>query len=79
LLHEYRDLFPTKFIKMKGISGELGEMRIPLRVDVKLVRHQPYRLNPRYKEKVRVEISKMLEVGIIELVEELEWISPMVV
>ena len=28
---------------------------------------------------MKVEIDKMLEVGIIELVEEFEWISPMVV
>jgi hypothetical protein len=31
LLHEYSDLFPTTFKKMKGIAGELGEMKIPLR------------------------------------------------
>jgi len=37
LLHEYRDLFPTKFTDMKGIAGELGEMKIPLKPDAKLV------------------------------------------
>jgi len=79
LLHEYRDLFPTKFTEMKLIARELGEMRIPLRVDVKPIRQRSYRLNPRYKEKVEVEISKMLEEGIIEPVEESEWIIPMVV
>jgi hypothetical protein len=31
LLHEYNNLFPTTFTKMKGIVGELGEMKIPLR------------------------------------------------
>jgi hypothetical protein len=36
-------------------------------------------LNPIYKQKVKAKIDRMLEVGIIELVEELEWISPMVV
>ena len=36
-------------------------------------------LNPRYKEKVKDEINKMLAVGIIEPVEESEWVSPMVV
>jgi hypothetical protein len=36
-------------------------------------------LNPKYKEKVKVELDIMLEVGIIELVEESEWIIPMVV
>jgi hypothetical protein len=27
LLHEYNNLFPTTFTEMKGIVGELGEMR----------------------------------------------------
>jgi hypothetical protein len=35
LLHEYNDLFPTKFTQMKGIEGELGEMNIPLRPEVR--------------------------------------------
>jgi hypothetical protein len=36
-------------------------------------------LNLRYKEKVKVEIDRMLDAGIIEPVEESEWIIPMVV
>jgi len=35
-------------------------------------------MNPRYKEKVRLEIQKILDAGIIEPVEESEWISVMV-
>jgi hypothetical protein len=49
LLREYNDLFPIKFTKMKGIAGDLGEMKIPLRADVRLIRQRPYRLNPIYK------------------------------
>jgi hypothetical protein len=33
LLHEYQDLFPTKFTEIKGIKGNMGEMRIPLKLD----------------------------------------------
>jgi hypothetical protein len=36
-------------------------------------------LNPKYNEKVKFELDRMLEVGIIEPVEESKWISPMVV
>ena len=42
LLHEFQDLFPTKFSEMKGIVGYLGEMKIPLSPDAKLVRQRPY-------------------------------------
>jgi hypothetical protein len=73
------DLFPTKFTDMKGIKGPMGEMRIPLNLDARPVKHKPYRLNPKYKEKVKIELDIMLEAGIIEPVEESEWIIPMVV
>jgi hypothetical protein len=79
LLHEYSDLFPTTFTEMKGIAGELGEMKIPLRLDARPTRQRPYRLNPIYKQKVKDEIDRMLEAGIIEPVEESEWISLIVV
>ena len=36
-------------------------------------------MNPKYKEKVKIELDRMLEARIIEPVEESEWISPMVV
>ena len=54
-------------------------INIPLKPDVKPVKQCPYRLNPKYKEKVRLELDKMLAAGIIEPVEESEWVSPMVV
>ena len=49
LLHEYQDLFPTNFIEIEGIMGDLGEMKIPLKLDAKHFKQRPYRLNPRYK------------------------------
>jgi hypothetical protein len=79
LLRKYNDLFPTMFTEMKGILGEIGEMKIPLIPEARPVRQRPYRLNPIYKQKVKVEIDKMLEAGIIEPVEESEWVSPMVI
>jgi len=54
-------------------------MRIPLKPNAKPCKQRPYRMNPRYKEKVQVKINRMLEAGIIETVEEPEWISPMVI
>jgi hypothetical protein len=69
LLREYNDLFPTTFTEMKGIAGELGEMKIPLKPEARPVRQRPYRLNPIYKQKVRAKIDRMLEAGIIEPVE----------
>jgi hypothetical protein len=79
LLHEYQDLFPTKFTKMKGIKGPMGEMKTPLRADPRPIMQRPYKLNPKYKKKVKIELDRMLEARIIEPIGESEWISPMVV
>ena len=49
LLHEYQDLFSMKFSEMKGILGDIGVIKIPLKADVKPVKQRPYRLNPKYK------------------------------
>jgi hypothetical protein len=77
-LCKYSDLFLEKNSEMKGLEGELGEMNIPLTLDAKPIRQRPYRLNLVYKHKVKEEIDKMLEVGVIEPMEESEWIIPMV-
>ena len=79
LLHDFQDLFPTNFSEMKGIVGDLGEMKIPLKPDTRPFKQRPYGLNPQYKEKVKVELDHMLNVGIIDPIEESEWIIPIVI
>ena len=49
-----------------------------MKPDAKLIKQRPYRLNPKYKEKVRQALDKMMEAGIIEPVEESNWVNPMV-
>ena len=70
ILHEFQDMFPTKLSEMKGILGDLGEMKIPLKPDAKPVRQMPYHLNMWYKERVKDELDPMLDAGIIDPVEE---------
>lgn len=79
LLCEYQDLFPTKFSDLKGIIADLGVIKITLKQDAKPIKQRPYHLNPKYKERVHVELDKMLAAGIIEPVEESDWVSPIVV
>lgn len=79
LLCEYQDLFLMNFSYLKGIIRVLSIMKIILKPNVKAIKQRPYRLNPKSKEKVCQELDKMLDVGIIELIKELDWVSPMVV
>ena len=57
----------------------MGVMKIILKPDTKPIKQRLYRLNPKYKEKVCLELDKILEARIIELVEEYNWVSLMVV
>jgi hypothetical protein len=66
-------------MEMKGIVGELGEMKIPIRYEARPIKKRPYRLNPIYKQTMKAKIDRMLEAGIIEPVEESEWVILMVV
>ena len=79
LLREYQDLFPTKLSDLKGILGDLGVLKITLKPGAKTVKQRPYRLNPKYKENVRQDMDKMMEEGIVEPVEDSDWVSSMVV
>ena len=54
-------------------------MKIPLKPYAKSFKQRPYRLNPRYKEKVKIELDHMLDARIIEPVEESKWIIPIVI
>jgi len=50
-------------------------MKIVLNPDAKPVKQRPYHPNPKYKEKVHLELDKMLMVDIIEPIEESDWVS----
>ena len=69
LLHEFQDLFSTRFSEMKGILGDLEEMKIILKPDSKPMQQRPYQLNTRYKDCVKAEIDWVLDDGIIEPIE----------
>jgi hypothetical protein len=79
LLREYEDLFPKTFLELKGIEGDMGEMKIELKPGSNLVRNRQYHLKPKVKEKVKREIDKMLEARLIFAVEKVEWVIPIVI
>ena len=54
-------------------------MKIPLKPDTKPIQKRPYRLNPWYKEKIKIDLDRVLDAAIIEHVEQSEWVILMVV
>jgi len=66
-------------VELKGIKGDIGEMKIVLKPNAKSVKHKPCRLNPRVKVKEKKEIDKKLEVGLSFPMGEEEWVSQIVI
>ena len=61
---------------LKGISPTLCPHNINMEPDAKPVVDHQIRLNPKMKEVVRMEILKLLEVGIIYPIADSRWVSP---
>jgi len=54
-------------------------MKIELKHDSKPMKHRPYLLNPKIKEKFNKEVDKMLVEGLIFPTKEVEWVIPIVI
>ena len=78
LLNEYQDVFTREYKYLKGLFDEMGEMKIRIFPEAKPVKNRPYKLAYKYKDIAKTEIDNMLTAGIIYLVDQLEWESPMV-
>lgn len=63
LLNQCEHLFPNNFIELKGIKGDFGEMKIALKMDVKLINQRPQRPKTHMKQKMKIEVESMLSVG----------------
>ena len=64
---------------LKGLLQEMGEMKIELLPNAKLVNKRTYKIAHKYKDIIKTEIDRILKDGIIYLVDQSEWSSPMVV
>ena len=56
----------------------MGEMKIYLLPEAIPIKKRPYKLVHKYNEIVKTEIDNILTIGIIYLVDQSEWASPMV-
>ncbi|KAH9306862.1 hypothetical protein KI387_011266, partial [Taxus chinensis] len=73
------DLFPKSYHEFKGVHESLGKMKIKLKESVHRVKKRPYRMNLNLYIKMKEKIDKMLKSGIIEPIEESEWVIPIVI
>lgn len=64
---------------MKRLNPNFYQHRIFLRPDAKPSRQQRYRMNLHVTKQVKEELDRLLWVGLIAPIENLDWISPNVI
>jgi len=79
LLKEFKDVFSWTYKDLKGIPPKIAQHRIELNTTVPRVHQARYRLNPNYVAIVKKDIDKLLTIGFIKLVEEVTWLSSIMV
>ena len=76
VLREHKEAISWTIENIKGISPSVVMHKIHLEEKVKPSREPQRRLNPAMQEVVRAEVIKLLDVGIIYLIFESKWVSP---
>ena len=76
ILHRNKKAIRWKIYDLKGIGPTVCTHHIYLEEESKVVRQPQRRLNPHMQEVVRVEILKLLQVGIIYPISDSSWVSP---
>jgi len=75
LLSEFKDVFAWSYDDLKAYSPEVIQYTIPLKEEVKPVRQNLRRMNPKLAPLVKEELQKMVNVGIIAPIRNSSWIS----
>ena len=76
VLRKYRAALGYTLDDLQGISPSICQHTINLEPDAKPVVDHQRRLNPKMKDVVRNEILKLLDAGIIYLIADSRWVSP---
>jgi hypothetical protein len=75
-LEKYRSVIGYPLKDLKGISLSLCTHRITMEQDHKPVREHQRWLNNAMRDVVKKEVLKLLKDGVIYLVSDSEWVSP---
>ena len=76
LLKRNKQALGWKISDLKGINPKICTHHIYLDKESKAVRQPQRRLNPHLQEVVRIEVLKLLQVGIIYPISDSTWVSP---
>ncbi len=78
-MKEFKNVFAWTYKDLKGIPIELAQHKIELDIIIPLAHQARYILNPNYVIVVNQNIDKLLAVRFIQFIEEVTWLSPIVI
>jgi hypothetical protein len=79
LLKEFKDVFAWTYKDLKGIPPKLAQHVIELKTTIPLPHQARYILNSNYVIIIKQDIDKLLLARFVQFVEEVTWLSPIVV
>ena len=77
MFEDFPNLFATSYHDLRHVTAI--EHQLDLKLDVKPVIQCYKRLGPVQTDALRLEITKLVDIGFIVLVHNTEWVSPVVV
>ena len=78
LLRKYKEAFAWDYLGKKGIDPQLCMHHIYIEKYVRPIRQPQWRLNPHFKDVVKDELQKLLDVNFIYPISNNKWVSPLV-
>lgn len=63
---------------MKGIPPHTCELDIEIEPDAKPFKQSRYQMNLTYVVQIKEEIDKLVDIGLVYLVDRSKWLSPIV-
>jgi hypothetical protein len=78
LLREYVDCFAWKYQEMPGLSHDLVEHRLPIKVGFRPFKQHARRYNPLVYDRIKEEIDQLLKANFIRPCRYAKWISNIV-
>ena len=78
LLKEYKDCFAWGYNEMPGLSREMVEHKLPIRLDKKPVKQIPRRFAPQVLSKIKEEIEILLKSKFIRTARYVDWLANIV-
>ena len=75
LLRDYQDIFAWSYQDMPGLSSEIVQHKLPLNPKCSPVKQKLRRMKPEMSLKIKEEVKKQFDAGLLAVAQYPEWIT----